>query len=81
MRFLGWVEDKRAFFETLDLFCVPSREEPFGIVVLEGMAHGRAVVATAAAGPREIIRDGIDGLLVPPASPPALAAALAGVAR
>jgi glycosyltransferase involved in cell wall biosynthesis len=79
VRFLGWIEDKRGFFETLDLLCVPSREEPFGIVVLEGLAHGRPVVATAAAGPREIIRDGIDGLLVPPASPPELAAALAGL--
>jgi glycosyltransferase involved in cell wall biosynthesis len=76
VRFLGWVEDKPAFFGALDVFCVPSRMEPFGIVVLEGMAHGRAVVASTAAGPREILRDGIDGLLVPPAAPPALADAL-----
>jgi glycosyltransferase involved in cell wall biosynthesis len=79
VRFLGWVEDKRGFFEPLDVLCVPSREEPFGIVVLEGMAHGRAVVATAAPGPRAIVRDGIDGLLVPPAAPPALADALASL--
>jgi glycosyltransferase involved in cell wall biosynthesis len=79
VRFLGWVADKRAFFEPLDVLCVPSREEPFGIVVLEGMAHGRAVVASAAAGPREIISDGVDGVLVPPASPPALADALAAM--
>jgi glycosyltransferase involved in cell wall biosynthesis len=77
VRFLGWVADKRAFFEPLDLFCVPSREEPFGIVVLEAMAYGRAMVASAASGPREIISDGVDGLLVPPASPAALADALA----
>ena len=79
VRFLGWVGDKRAFFEPLDVLCVPSREEPFGIVVLEGMAHGRAVVATAAAGPGEIISAGVDGLLVPPASPAALADALAAL--
>ncbi len=79
VRFLGWVEDRRGFFAAIDIACVPSREEPFGIVVLEAMAHARAVVASAAAGPREIIRDGIDGLLVPPASPPALAAALASL--
>jgi glycosyltransferase involved in cell wall biosynthesis len=77
VRFLGWVEDKRAFFEPLDLFCVPSREEPFGIVVLEAMAHGRATIATDAAGPREIVRDGVDGLLVPRGDPPALARAIA----
>ena len=79
VRFPGWVEDKPGFFEPLDVFCVPSREEPFGIVALEGMAHRRAVVATTAAGPREIVRDGVDGLLVPPASPPALADALAAL--
>jgi glycosyltransferase involved in cell wall biosynthesis len=77
VRFLGWVENKRAFFEAVDLVCVPSREEPFGIVVLEAMAHGRATIATDAAGPREIIRSGVDGLLVPRAEPQALAAAIA----
>jgi glycosyltransferase involved in cell wall biosynthesis len=75
--FPGWIEDKLAFFETVDLVCVPSREEPFGIVVLEAMAHGRAIIATDAAGPSEIIRDGVDGRLVPRAEPQALAAALA----
>ncbi len=77
VKFLGWVEDKRAFFEALDLLCVPSREEPFGIVVLEAMAHGRAAIATDAAGPREILRDGVDGLLVPRGDPRALAGAIA----
>jgi glycosyltransferase involved in cell wall biosynthesis len=77
VRWPGWIADQAAFFAGLDLFCVPSREEPFGIVVLEGMAYARAVVATAAAGPREIVSDGADGLLVPPSDPPALAGALA----
>jgi glycosyltransferase involved in cell wall biosynthesis len=75
--FLGWIEDKRAFFEALDLVCVPSREEPFGIVVLEAMAHGRATIATDATGPREILRDSVDGLLVPRADPSSLANAIA----
>ncbi len=79
VQFVGWVDDKRAFFEALDLVCVPSREEPFGIVVLEAMAHGRATIATDAAGPREIVRDGVDGLLVPRGDPRALAAAIAGL--
>jgi glycosyltransferase involved in cell wall biosynthesis len=77
VRFLGWVDDKRSFFGPLDLFCVPSREEPFGIVVLEGMAHGRATIATDTPGPREIVRHGVDGLLVPRDAPDALAAAMA----
>ena len=79
LRFLGWIADNRSFFEALDLLCVPSREEPFGIVVLEGMAHARATIATDVAGPREIIRHDSDGLLVPPAAPEALADALAGL--
>jgi glycosyltransferase involved in cell wall biosynthesis len=77
VRFLGWIEDKRGFFEPLEIVCVPSREEPFGIVVLEGMAHGRATIATDAPGPREIVRHGVDGLLVPRTAPDALAAAMA----
>lgn len=39
--------------------------EPFGRVILEGMSLGKAVIATNAGGPGEIINDGIDGLLVP----------------
>ncbi len=77
VQFPGWVKDKRAFFEPLDLVCVPSLEEPFGIVVLEAMAHGRATIATDAAGPREIVQDGVDGLLVPRGDPPALARTIA----
>jgi len=79
VRFLGWVDDKPGFFAPLDVFCVPSREEPFGIAVLEGMAHARATVATDAPGPREIITHGRDGLIVPRAAPEALADALAAL--
>jgi len=50
--------------------------EPFGQVVIEGMAAGRPVVAANAGGPAEIVTDGVDGLLVPPDDVDALAAAL-----
>lgn len=50
--------------------------EPFGQVIVEGMAQGKAVVATAAGGPLEIITNGVDGVLVPPDDPAALSAAL-----
>lgn len=50
--------------------------EPFGRVIIEGMAAGRPVVASAAGGSVEIITDGVDGLLTPPNDPDALAAAL-----
>jgi glycosyltransferase involved in cell wall biosynthesis len=50
--------------------------EPFGQVVVEGMAAGLPVVAAAAGGPLEIVRDGVDGLLYRPGDVEALAAAL-----
>lgn len=50
--------------------------EPFGRVIIEGMAAGRPVVATAAGGAAEIVTDGVDGLLTPPGDAAALAHAL-----
>ena len=54
----------------------PSRIEPLGNVVLEAWARQRPIVAAAADGPRELIRDGENGLLVPMDDPGALAAAI-----
>lgn len=50
--------------------------EPFGMVVLEALAAGRPVVASGIGGIPEIVRDGREGLLVPPGDAPALAGAL-----
>ena len=47
-----------------DIVAVPSRNEPFGIVVLEAWAAGKPVVATVAGGPREFVWDRVNGLLV-----------------
>lgn len=52
---IGWVDDKAAFFAQCDIFCLPSLHEPFGIVLLEAMAHGSAIVAYASEGPKEIL--------------------------
>ncbi len=51
--------------------------EPFGRVIIEGMAAGTPVVASNAGGAPEIIEDGVNGLLAPPGDADALAAALA----
>ena len=54
--------------------------EPFGQVVVEGMAAGLAVIATAAGGPMEIITPDVDGVLVAPGDVDELAAALVTLA-
>jgi phosphatidylinositol alpha-mannosyltransferase len=60
-----------------DVFVGPALgQESFGIVLVEAMAAGVPVVATDIAGYREVVRSGIDGLLVPPGDPGALAAAV-----
>jgi starch synthase len=58
------------------MFVCPSLYEPLGIVNLEAMACGTAVVASAVGGIPEVVSDGETGLLVPPDDPEALAAAL-----
>jgi glycosyltransferase involved in cell wall biosynthesis len=53
--------------------------EPFGRVVLEGMAAARAVIATDMGGVPEILKDGVTGKLVPPDDPQSLAVAIVGL--
>lgn len=65
-----------ALLGAADVALVPSRYEPFGIVALEAMASGTPVVVTTAGGLEEIVVDGVSGLVVPPANPPALARAV-----
>ncbi|MGH9214344.1 MAG: glycosyltransferase family 4 protein [Acidimicrobiales bacterium] len=63
-----------------DIFCAPSlRGESFGVVLLEAMAAGAAVVASALDGYRNVATDEVDAVLVPPGDVPALGAALARV--
>jgi starch synthase len=62
-------------------FVCPSLYEPLGIVNLEAMACGSAVVASKTGGIPEVVADGETGLLVPPDDPASLAAALNELAR
>lgn len=75
--FLGHVDDMQSFYRTIDIYALPSVSmEGLPLGVLEAMASGVPVVATTVAGSPEAVRDGIDGLLVPPRDVCALANAL-----
>lgn len=60
----------------IDIYCLPSLWEGLPIGMLEAMAMGKAVVTTTVDGAKEVIQDGINGLLVPVRSPEKLAEAL-----
>lgn len=75
--FLGHIDDVQRVLRDADVLVHSSIiPEPFGNVVVEGMAAGLAVVASDAGGPREIVTPGHDGLLTPLGDVEALAAAL-----
>ena len=82
VRFLGRADRAAAvsLFHGCDFFVLPSRQEPQGIVNLEAMAAGKAVLAARVGGVPEIVQDGVTGLLVPGDDAPALAQAMTRLA-
>lgn len=77
VEFRGFVEDVPTVLSETDVLVHASIiPEPFGQVVVEGMAAGLSVIAAAAGGPLEVVTDGVDGLLTPPGDVDALAIAL-----
>jgi glycosyltransferase involved in cell wall biosynthesis len=63
--FLGWLDDADKLLCAMDVFVSASETESFGLAIVEAMAAGTAVVATATAGAQEVIEDQKTGLLVP----------------
>jgi glycosyltransferase involved in cell wall biosynthesis len=76
IHFTGFRSDIPHVMAMLDILAVPSWREPFGRVAVEGMAAGRPGVGTNVGGLPEIISHNVDGLLVAPRDPGALANAL-----
>ncbi len=72
---LGYRPEVQHCLRDLDVFVSPSREESFGLAILEAMSDGLPIIATAAEGPAEFLRDQ-PAVLVPPGSSDALATAL-----
>ena len=63
--FLGWLDDAEKLLCAMDVFVSASETESFGLAIVEAMAAGTAVVATATEGAREVIEDQRTGILVP----------------
>jgi phosphatidylinositol alpha-mannosyltransferase len=80
VKFCGFIPeaDKAGYFTAADIYCAPNTgKESFGVILLEAMASGRPVVATAIDGFRQVISDRVEGLLTPPGDEAQMAAALA----
>lgn len=77
VRFTGLRSDVPRLLVALDLFVMPSRWEGLPMALLEAMACGKPVAATAVGGIPSVIDDGTNGLMLPPEQPEAMAQALA----
>lgn len=69
--------DMQAVYHEASIVCLPSYREGLPKVLLEAAACGRPLIASDVAGCREICREAVNGILVPPRAPEALAAAIA----
>ena len=80
VKFAGFVEEslKPLYYKAANVFCLPSMmsTESFGIVNLEAMACGVPIVASKIGGVPDVVKDGENGLLVPPGDSEALADAI-----
>ncbi len=76
LSFLGFRARVERIINGFDLFVLSSSSEGFSLATVEAMACGVPVVATKSGGPEEILREGVDGILVSRGSPQALAAGI-----
>ena len=65
VKFLGWRDDRAALYRAADVIAYPSREEPFGNVVVEAWSCGVPIVTTASTGPAWLARNNDDSIVTP----------------
>ncbi len=73
IRFVGYYNDLSDFYLDLDLFCFPSIDDGFGMVVIEAMSHKIPVITTKNVGSSEYIKNGKSGFVLPIREPEAIA--------
>jgi phosphatidylinositol alpha-1,6-mannosyltransferase len=81
---VGYIPDADLpdYYRAADVFVLPTRTaEGFGLVLMEAAASGVPSIATDSGAPREVVDDGVTGLLVPPGAPDALASAITKLYR
>lgn len=81
VRFLGFRTDIPALLRCLDVFVLSSTMEGISLTLLEAMAASLPIVATDVGGNREVVIEGVTGLLVPDGNPEAMASAMASLHR
>jgi glycosyltransferase involved in cell wall biosynthesis len=81
VHFIGFQAETPPIFAALDLFVLASKQEAFGLVLLEAMAQGVPIIATRAGGVPEAIENGVNGILVSPGDPSELAGAIERLMR
>jgi glycosyltransferase involved in cell wall biosynthesis len=83
VKLLGAVSEETimSFLEQAHVYTLASLHEPLGVAIMEAMAMELPVVVTGAGGVKELVDDGISGVLVPPEDPAALASAIANVLK
>jgi glycosyltransferase involved in cell wall biosynthesis len=81
VHFVGHQSDVYPWYDACDVVVHASNREPFGLVLVEAMALGRPLVASAAGGPTEIVEDEHSGLLVPSRDADAMARSILRILR
>jgi glycosyltransferase involved in cell wall biosynthesis len=81
LHFSGWIEDLVSVYGAMDVCVLPSLNEGTPVALIEAMASGKPVVATAVGGVPDVIDDGRTGLLVPARNASALATAMIALAE
>ncbi|MDG4592270.1 MAG: glycosyltransferase family 4 protein [Defluviicoccus sp.] len=76
INYLGETDDVRPYLRACSILCLPSYREGLPRTVLEALAIGRPIITTDVPGCRELVIDGVNGFIVPPRDPDALAAAI-----